>query len=1820
MALLVNTESGAPLHPRLKTLGKIRRPLFVSLFTRGSRLPRESAFVEVLAAIGFTLLAACPATAQIWNGGGGDNKWSTGTNWVGGIAPLNLGTAAVAFAGSTRLTPDMDANWNILSLTFNSGAGAFSLGSTGNFTLTIQNGGLTNNSTSTETINNAITLGAAQTWSATSGNLVFGGNIANGGNLLTVSGGSNTSASGIISGTGGLAMAGGGTLTLTGVNTYSGGTTINAGTVAVNSASALGASGVGATINAGTLEVTATFGSSRNFTLGSAASTIMVDPSQTFTIGNVLSGTGGLTKTGAGTLILTGANTYSGATTVSAGVVNVQNGAGLGTTAAGTTVASSATLQLQGGITVGTEALTISGVGASGQNGALVNVSGTNNYGGLITLGAAATLASDSGTLNLTNAGTITGATFGLTLAGSGNGSISSIIGTTSGTLTKSGSGTWTLTGANTYTGATTISAGVLNIQNATGLGTTAAGTTVSSGAALQIQGGIAVGAEALTLNGSGVSSDGALRNISGTNSMSSAITLGSAATIGSDAGTLTLSGALTNGGFLLTETGAGSMGLSGVVSGTGGLTVSGTGTLTLSGGSANTYTGVTAVNSGELDLNKNSGKNAYAGTLTIGDGAGAAGSAITRWLVANQVPATAVTINSDGLMDLNGFSDSIGTLTMTGGSITTGAGTLTIGGDVTTNASSTTATIAGNLGITVDRKFTVADGSAAVDLLVSANIVGAHRLTKEGTGTLVLSGTNAINDLLVNAGVVNLQNGGALGTATPTVAAGAALQVQGGLSLSNALTLNGSGISSDGALRNISGNNSFTGNVTLASDTTIGTDAGTLTLSGVVSGAGFSVTKVGAGTLTYGGGANNTYTGATVVNEGTLILSKTGNHTAIAGALTVGDASGSVTTGAGTLTLGGTVTGNASSSSATISGNLALGANRIFDSADGSATTDMLVSALISGAFSVTKNSGGELVFSNANTYTGTTTVNAGDLSISTFTLTPTGAATIAASATLTSTGVLNLTPSTTSGQTLISGAGTLLLRNSSSSAGSPDIYYDPSGGTGAGFGVTIASNVDVGTGNRYINGKSNRNDFERYGGDLIFGGNLTGSANLTFTGTPNTATGGPWQVAYVLQGNNSAFTGGVTLTDGANLILSNNNALTSANTLSFTPATGAVSGLYLNGHNVTIGALSGTSAGTMNIRNGALTTDTNAWITKSNATLTVQQNTDTTFNGIISDGPNDHGIGDSGTYYTLGLTKTGSGSLTLGGVNTYTGGTTINGGALVVNSASSLGATSGGLTINAGTLEVVTGFSTSRAITLGNAASTIQVDPSQTYTVTSAIGGTGKLNKTGSGIMVLSGNNTFSGGTDVTAGTLRISANERLANAGTLSVSGGTFDVQAFSETVGAVSLTGGSIIGSGAGTLTGSSYDMQSGTVSAILAGTAALTKTTSGTVTLSGVSTYTGGTTINSGTLVVNNVASLGAMSGGLTINAGTLEVATGFSTTRAITLGNSASTFQVDASQTYTVTTAIGGTGSLNKTGAGTMVLGATETYSGSTNVSAGTLQIDASNRVPDASALTVSGGTFDVQTFSETVAAVTLSGGSITGSGTGTLTGSSYSLQSGSASAILAGSGTVTKSTSGTVTLSGANTMTGAVTINGGTLTLAASSGSALGSTSAITVNSGGTLLLGASNQINNSATMNLAGGTFAKGNFAEGTTSAVGIGALTLSAGSHIDFGTGTVGILTFASLNPATFTLTIDNWTGNSAQVGSASTDRLIFNSDQASNLNSFLFTGYGAGGIEFNLGGGFWEVVAAVPEPSTWFVGVLGLATIGGSIVRHALKRRE
>ena len=181
---------------------------------------------------------------------------------------------------------------------------------------------------------------------------------------------------------------------------------------------------------------------------------------------------GNLEKTTAGTLTLSGANTYTGATTISAGVLSAQNDTALGTAAAGTTVADGATLNITNTVTIA-EAVTITGTGDS-TNGA-INNDGTNTLSGAITLAGASEIQSDSGTLTLS--GGITGAAQNVTFDGAGDTTVTTTgITTTTGTLTKNGAGTLSLNTANTYTGQTTVSAGILALNNGAADNTTIVG------------------------------------------------------------------------------------------------------------------------------------------------------------------------------------------------------------------------------------------------------------------------------------------------------------------------------------------------------------------------------------------------------------------------------------------------------------------------------------------------------------------------------------------------------------------------------------------------------------------------------------------------------------------------------------------------------------------------------------------------------------------------------------------------------------------------------------------------------------------------------------------------------------------------------------------------------------------------------------------------------------------------------------------------------------------------------------------------------------------------------------------------------------------------------------------------------------------------------------------------------------------------------------------------------------------------------------------------------------------------------------------------
>ncbi|MBU6158917.1 MAG: autotransporter-associated beta strand repeat-containing protein [Bacteroidetes bacterium] len=528
----------------------------------------------------------------------------------------------------------------------------------------------------------------------------------------------------------------------------------------------------------------------------------------------VISGTGGLTKVGTGTLTLSGANTFTGAVSVDAGVLNIQNATGTGTTAGGVVVASGAALELQGGITVGAETLTINNTGVS-NGGSLRNISGNNTWGGTVTLSTnAVRINSDAGTLTLNASNSITATNIGLTVGGAGNITISGTITTGNGTLTKDGSGTATLSGANTFTGGATLSAGTLNINNASALGTTAGAFTINGGTIDNT-----TGASITTSNYS--MNWGADVNFTGTQSLNlgtGAVNMSASRQVTVNGNTLTVGGGISGASSNLTKAGAGNLVLSG----------------------ANTYGGTTTISGG---------------TLTLG--------------AANALPNTALTISSGATFAMEGFSETVASISGAGTiSSSSGTPTLTCG-----DANSTT--FSGTIG------------------------GGAIALTKTGTGALTLSGANTYTGLTtISAGTLILGNPSALGGTTngTSITSGAVLDLNGtNYSNAEALTVNGTGISNGGAIINSSSTGAtYAGLLTLGSTSSIIGGTGTISISntGTITGATFgltlggaqggsiasiigtttgTLTKQGAGTWTLSGA--NTYTGGTTINDGTITL-----------------------------------------------------------------------------------------------------------------------------------------------------------------------------------------------------------------------------------------------------------------------------------------------------------------------------------------------------------------------------------------------------------------------------------------------------------------------------------------------------------------------------------------------------------------------------------------------------------------------------------------------------------------------------------------------------------------------------------------------------------------------------------------------------------------------------------------------------------------------------------------------------------------------------------------------------------------------------------
>lgn len=304
---------------------------------------------------------------------------------------------------------------------------------------------------------------------------------------------------------------------------------------------------------------------------------------------------------------------------------------------------------------------------------------------------------------------------------------------------------------------------------------------------------------------------------------------------------------------------------LGGLISGSGGFTKVGASTLRMIGTDVNTYSGTTVVQAGLLELNRNVFDGCISGDLVIGGGDSTT-KTVRNLSFNNQIANTAnVIINTNGLLDLNGFLDGIASLDMTGGAVQTGAGYLELigaGGGITTHSSSFQASISGifDLGTRV-RTFDVTNGVASPELLVSA-VVRNGGVTKTSSGNLRLAGANTYAGLTtISNGFIEVNHATALGS----TAAGTGLAGTSSHLLINGVSVVGETLTNNSSAADFrsSGPSGWSGNIVLNAQLDILPFGTTFDLSGVSSGSG-AVTKSQSGTLIYSGASGNTYTNTT--------------------------------------------------------------------------------------------------------------------------------------------------------------------------------------------------------------------------------------------------------------------------------------------------------------------------------------------------------------------------------------------------------------------------------------------------------------------------------------------------------------------------------------------------------------------------------------------------------------------------------------------------------------------------------------------------------------------------------------------------------------------------------------------------------------------------------------------------------------------------------------------------------------------------------------------------------------------------------------------
>ncbi len=839
----------------------------------------------------------------------------------------------------------------------------------------------------------------------------------------------------------GLAKSGTGVVVLSGANTYSGATTVNGGTLALSGGSAIADTGdvilsnTGAILRIDSNETVGSLTTASPSTVNLQANALTVSTITNPTVAGIIVGTGGsLVKDGTGTLTLTGANTYSGGTTVTAGVLNsrfntTQNSIGTGAAS----IASGATLSIDNTNISGTTpvfANTITGSGllrvtfAANTTARNTTISGVAGFAGTIQLSnlgangdkwnvvgltSTASVVVDSGSQFYPNT-TASSFAGGITVSGTGNSEARGAIRlatTLTANLTLAGD---TTIGGDGGTINGTVSGGAASAMTMTlGTANAAAGSTLSG----NISNGSATSLAITAFNGT--------NTLSGTNSYTGDTTI--------TAGTFNILGTQTGGGAVNVN-GTSTLNLAGAVTGSTVTMAAGT---TLRGeGSAGALTysgaGTLFINPATTEALTLSGALTMTGVTTVNFAAGAPTSGTIRVLNFDSTTATAenfvlassasfrsptFTVNATNVELSLGNTDL--TWTGTGGTNwnvnTTANWNNTVPdasnfffGDAVTFNDSPGANQTVNMPVDVQPSSIIFNNSSISYSLVATagRIIGGTGITKNGTNNVTLGGANGQNytgAIAVNAGTLTMGSRDAFGVSSGiTVASGASVNINdqtpgtvatGGYTY----TIQGTGVANAGAIHNTtvgaagSSSNAGVRTLNLAGDASLGGtsrfDIGFANTAGrgAINGNGFTLTKVGSNTIQVRGPA----TGVTyVVNAGRLGFEDVDTSSG-SNPIVVNNASSSVGTW-GARTIANDVTLNTGTQLINVGGGNGTWTGTITAAGDVNFQTDgnLVIDGALAGTGNITRAGGNTLVLQNsAVAYSGKIINNAGTLRI---------------------------------------------------------------------------------------------------------------------------------------------------------------------------------------------------------------------------------------------------------------------------------------------------------------------------------------------------------------------------------------------------------------------------------------------------------------------------------------------------------------------------------------------------------------------------------------------------------------------------------------------------------------------------------------------------------------------------------------------------------------------------------------------------------------------------------------------------------------------